>query len=174
MICPQILPSSCKEVRSTWNGRNELHRSGFRFPRKRHLPTKRDTKRNFFVTTGVPTGTPAPMRATRRSGLEGQIFQSNDKDPIRSIKTRTPLEFEGLPKMIPTAHVRYIKILTLFTYLAWLPGLGSKLQIFHYSILSTNSQKRIKHKENQTKYIKMTRKPRSHDRILIYQTWAIG
>ena len=33
--------------------------------------------------------------------------------------------------------------------------------------LSRNSQKRIKHKENQTKYRKTTRKPRSHVRILI-------
>ena len=128
----------------------------------------------FLLQRGYARGTPAPMWATCRSGLEGQIFHSNNKDPIRSIKTRTPLEVEGLPKMIPTAHVRYIKILTLFTYLTWLPGLGSKLQIFHYSIMSTNSQKRIKHKENQTKYVKMTRKPRIHVRILIYRTWALG
>ena len=32
--------------------------------------------------------------------------------------------------------------------------------------------KRVEHKENQTKYRKMTRKPRSHVRILIYRTWA--
>ena len=38
--------------------------------------------------------------------------------------------------------------------------------------LSRNSQKRSEHKENQTKYRKMTWKPRSHVRILIYQTWA--
>ena len=174
MICPQIFPSSCKEVRSTCNGRNEPHLAGFRFPRKRRLLTKRDTKSNFLLQRGYPRGTPAPMWATCRSDLEGQIFHSNNKDPIRSIKTRTPLEVEGLPKMLPTAHVRYIKILTLFTYLAWLPGLGSKLQIFHYSIMSTNSQKRIKQKENQTKYVKMTRKPRIHVRILIYRTWALG
>ena len=39
--------------------------------------------------------------------------------------------------------------------------------------LSHNSQKRLEHRENQTKYRKMTRKPRSHVRILIYPMWAI-
>ena len=111
-------------IRSTCNGRNELHLSGLRFPRKRRLLTKRGTKSNFFVTTGVPTGTPAPMWATCRSGLEGQIFHSNNKDPIKSIKTRTPLEVVGLPKMIPIAHVRYIKILTR------LPGFRLKIANF--------------------------------------------
>ena len=38
---------------------------------------------------------------------------------------------------------------------------------------SRNSQKRIEHKESQTKYRKMTRKPHGHVRILIYRTWAI-
>ena len=37
--------------------------------------------------------------------------------------------------------------------------------------LSRNSQKRLEDKENQTKYRKMTRKPLSHVRILIYRTW---
>ena len=34
--------------------------------------------------------------------------------------------------------------------------------------LSPNSQKRLERKENQTKYRKMTREPKSHVRILIY------
>ena len=38
--------------------------------------------------------------------------------------------------------------------------------------LSRNSHKRLKLKENQTKYRNMTRKPRSHIRILIYRAWA--
>ena len=62
------------------------------------------------------------------------------------------------------AHVRYIKILT------WLRGFRVKttnLSRLHYS------QRRLEHKENQTKYRKMTRKPRSHVRIIIYRTWAI-
>ena len=36
---------------------------------------------------------------------------------------------------------------------------------FFTTPLSPNSQKRLEHEENQTKYIKMTRKPRSHGRI---------
>ena len=39
--------------------------------------------------------------------------------------------------------------------------------------MSSNFQKRLERKENQTKYRKMTRKPLSHVRILIYRTWAI-
>ena len=39
--------------------------------------------------------------------------------------------------------------------------------------LSRKSQKRLEHKENQTKYRKMTRKPRSPVRVLIYRTWSI-
>ena len=41
------------------------------------------------------------------------------------------------------------------------------LSLFH-SPLSRNSQKRLERKENQTKYGKMTKKPGSHVRILIY------
>ena len=40
------------------------------------------------------------------------------------------------------------------------------------TLLSRNSHKRLKLKENQTKYRNMTRKPRSHIRILIYRAWA--
>ena len=32
----------------------------------------------------------------------------------------------------------------------------------------------LKYKENNTKYRSLTRKPRSHVRILIYRTWPIG
>ena len=42
------------------------------------------------------------------------------------------------------------------------------------ALLSRNFQKRLEHKENQTKYRKMTRKPLSHVKILLYRTWAIG
>ena len=55
---------------------------------------------------------------------------------------------------LPIAHVRYVKILT------WLRGFKVKIAIGH--------------KENQSKYRQMTGQPRSHVRILIYQTWAIG
>ena len=44
---------------------------------------------------------------------------------------------------------------------------------FYKSPLSENSQKRLELKEKQTKYRKMTRKPRIHVRIVIYRTWAI-
>ena len=46
---------------------------------------------------------------------------------------------------------------------------------FFTTPLSRNSQKGLEHKENRTKYGKMTRKPRGHVRILICWTltWAI-
>ena len=44
---------------------------------------------------------------------------------------------------------------------------------FFKSLLSSNSQKRLRYKENNTKYRSLTRKPRSHVRILIYRTWPI-
>ena len=50
-----------------------------------------------------------------------------------------------------------------------LEALRTKLQIIYYSLVS-HSQKRLEQKENQTKYRKMTRKPQSHGRILIYRT----
>ena len=45
---------------------------------------------------------------------------------------------------------------------------------FFKTPLSRNSQKRLEHKENQTKCRKMTRNPGSHVRILTYRTWAIS
>ena len=54
-------------------------------------------------------------------------------------------------------------------------ALGSKLEIVRDSIVTQfpEWQKRLEHKGNQTKYRKMTRKPRSHVGILIYRTWEI-
>ena len=45
------------------------------------------------------------------------------------------------------------------------------MQIFHHSIISQN---RLEHKQNQSEYRKMTRKPRSHVSFSIYRTWAIS
>ena len=41
-----------------------------------------------------------------------------------------------------------------------------KIGNFHDSSVSKFAVKRLEHKENQTKYRKMTRKPQSHVRIL--------
>ena len=53
-------------------------------------------------------------------------------------------------------------------------GFRVKIANFLTTPLSRNSQKRLEHKENQTKYRKMTRKSRSSSRILICRTWAIA
>ena len=60
-----------------------------------------------------------------------------------------------------------IKILT------WLWGFRVTIGLFSPLLLSRNSQKRLEHKENQTKYVELSRKPRGHVKILIYRTWAI-
>ena len=63
--------------------------------------------------------------------------------------------------ILTIAHVRYIKILTL------LPGFRVKIAIFsrlHCLAIP---------KEKETKQRKMTRKPRSHVRILIYRTHGL-
>ena len=57
--------------------------------------------------------------------------------------------------VLTIAHFRYIKIL-IFT-----------------TPFSRNSQKRLDHKENQTKYRNLTRKPWSRIKILIYRSWTI-
>ena len=49
---------------------------------------------------------------------------------------------------------------------------GQNCKLFKF-LLSLNSQKRLEYKENNTKYRSLTRKPRSHVRILIYRTWPI-
>ena len=61
-------------------------------------------------------------------------------------------------------HVRYINIL------AWSRGFRVKIAKF---LLSLNSQKRLRHKENNTKYRSLNWKPRNHVRILMYRTWPI-
>ena len=49
---------------------------------------------------------------------------------------------------------------------------GQNCKFFKF-LLSLISQKRLEYKENNTKYRSLTRKPRSHVRILIYRTWPI-
>ena len=50
---------------------------------------------------------------------------------------------------------------------------GQNCKFFKF-LLSFNSQKRLRYKENDTKYRSLTRKPRSHVRILICRTWPIA
>ena len=63
-------------------------------------------------------------------------------------------------------HVRYINIQ------AWLRGFRVKIANFS-SFFCPPISKRLRYKENNTKYRSLPRKPRSHVRILIYWTWPI-
>ena len=66
-------------------------------------------------------------------------------------------------------HIRYIKILMT-------PRLWGQNCKFFTTLLPRNSQKRLEHKEDQTKFGRITRKPRSRlsrVRIVIYREWDI-
>ena len=62
---------------------------------------------------------------------------------------------------------------SIYQYSSMAPRLSGQNCKFFKFRLSFNSQKRLRYKENNTKYRSLTRKPRSHVRILIYRTWPI-
>ena len=62
---------------------------------------------------------------------------------------------------------------SIYQYSSMAPRLSGQNCKFFKFLLSLNSQKRLGYKENNTKYRSLTRKPRSHVRILIYRTWPI-
>ena len=62
---------------------------------------------------------------------------------------------------------------SIYQYSSMAPRLSGQNCKFFKLLLSLNSQKRLGYKENNTKYRILTRKPRSHVRILIYRTWPI-
>ena len=64
-------------------------------------------------------------------------------------------------------HVRCINILTC-------SKASDQNCNFLKLLLSLNSRKRLGHKESNTRYRRLSRKPRSHVRILIYRTWHIA
>ena len=63
---------------------------------------------------------------------------------------------------------------SIYQYSSMAPRLSGQNCTFFKFLLSSNSQKRLRYKENNTKYRSLTRKPRSHVRILIYRAWPIG
>ena len=62
---------------------------------------------------------------------------------------------------------------SIYQYSSMAPRLSGKNCKFFKVLLSLNSQRRLRYKENNTKYRSLTWKPRSHVRILIYRTWPI-
>ena len=62
---------------------------------------------------------------------------------------------------------------SIYQYSNMAPRLSGQNCKFFKFRLCLNSQKRLEYKENNTKYRSLTRKPRSHVRILIYRTWPI-
>ena len=62
---------------------------------------------------------------------------------------------------------------SIYQYSNMVPRLSGQNCKFFKFLLSVNSQRTLGYKENNTKYRSLTRKPRSHVRILIYRTWPI-
>ena len=62
---------------------------------------------------------------------------------------------------------------SIYQYSSMAPRLSGQNCKFFKFLLSPNSQKRLRYKENNTKYRSLTWKPRSYVRILIYRTWPI-
>ena len=81
---------------------------------------------------------------------------------LRRISSRPGI---NLPYSRPSSISSYI--------LTRLRGFRVKLAIFFKFSLFRNSQKRLRCKQDNTKYRGLIWKPRSHVRILIYRTWPI-
>ena len=62
---------------------------------------------------------------------------------------------------------------SIYQYSSMAPRLSGQNCKFFKFLLSSNPRKRLRYKENNTKYRSLTRKPRNHVRILIYRTWPI-
>ena len=65
------------------------------------------------------------------------------------------------------------RLRSIYRYSCIAPRLSGQNCKFFKFLLSLNSQRRLRYKENNTKYGGLTWKPRSHIRILIYPTWPI-
>ena len=63
---------------------------------------------------------------------------------------------------------------SIYQYSNLVPRLSGQNCKFLKFLLSINFEKRLGYKENNTKYGRLSRKPRSHVRILIYRTWTIA
>ena len=63
---------------------------------------------------------------------------------------------------------------SIYQYSSMAPRLSGQNCKFFKFPMSLNSQKRLRYKENNTKYRGLTWKPLSHVRILIYRTWPIA
>ena len=102
---------------------------------------------------------------TDRFRMTMLVYQNNEEASILVYQKQKGIG----AAFVLLAHLRYIKILTC------LRGIRVKIRNFHDSIVAQFPEKILEHKENQTKYRKMTRKPQSHVRILKrkYRTWAI-
>ena len=84
---------------------------------------------------------------------------------------REPPTFRPFPSCI--ARLLFNSPLSIYYNSSMTPRLQEQNCKFLTTPLSRNFQKRLEHKENQTKYRNMTEKPQSHVRIFIYRTWAI-
>ena len=108
-------------------------------------------------------GAYARRRRRRRSCPTWRPYSKNETYSLS-------LRFTSLILDIPAVINRPRSI---YQYSSMAPRLSGQNCKFFKFLLSLNSQRRLGYKENNTKYRILTRKPRSHVRILIYRTWPI-
>ena len=82
-----------------------------------------------------------------------------------------PPTFRPFPSC--NARLLFNSPLSIYYNSSMTPRLQEQNCKFLTTPLSRNFQKRLEHKENQTKYRNMTGKPQSHVRTFIYRTWVI-
>ena len=109
-----------------------------------------------------------------------QKLITNSTLRLRNFKTNSPQHYQYMKNTVQDmlgyacwyltkAHVRYIKILT------WLRGfLVIFLYLFWFSLCSSLFWELRDKRVDLEKFTILALKPRSHVRILIYRTWAIG
>ena len=99
-----------------------------------------------------------------------------DLVPLSTINPLTPVPAVtnlGLSSTSDVITLDQNRPRSIYQYSSMASGLSGQNCKFLKFLLSFNSQKRLGNKENNTKYRSLTRKPRSHARILIYRTWSI-
>ena len=102
--------------------------------------------------------------------LAASLMGAYSRRQIRFIKVYSVLLSSSL---ILDIHVMANRPRSIYQYSRTAPRLSGQNCYFFKFLLSLNFQKRLGYKENNTKYRILTRKSRSHVRILIYQTWPI-
>ena len=101
-------------------------------------------------------------------------YQRLPPTPAPSIISTTPRSWLQVPESCAVSILRAHRPRSIYQYSNLAPRLSGQNCKFFSFLLSINFEKRLGYKENNTKYGRLSWKPRSHVRILIYRTWTIA